>query len=89
MKAQLLRVYERFQENDNVVLLSHTIDVRHDSVPVLKRYADKLEVSSPKWHFVTGDEDEIYSIAREYFCECDGGQIGTRRVFAQRGICAG
>lgn len=64
---QMLRIYEEFAEEDRVKLLAHTIDVRHDSVPVLKKYADKIHVSSDKWHFVTGDEEEIYKMADDYF----------------------
>jgi protein SCO1/2 len=66
MKQQLLRVYEEFEENPDVLILSHTIDTRHDSVPVLKAYAEKLGVSSDKWHFLTGQKEEIYSLARAY-----------------------
>lgn len=67
MSAQMLRIYEKYKENDKVMLLSYTVDPARDSVPVLKRYAGKLGVSSEKWSFVTGDRAEIYDIADEYF----------------------
>ena len=67
VKAQMLRVYDKFENNDDLLLLSHSIDTKNDTVPALKAYADKLEVKSDKWHFVTGDHDLIYSIADEYF----------------------
>jgi len=67
VKQQMLRVYDKFKDNPRVKLISHTIDVRHDTVATLKAYADKLDVSSDKWHFVTGDEAELYSMAEEYF----------------------
>ena len=66
MKSQLLRVYEKFKNNEQVVLLSHTIDPEHDSVAVLRDYAERLGVSSGKWHFVTGAKDSIYTIAAQY-----------------------
>ncbi|WP_317047605.1 SCO family protein [Adhaeribacter pallidiroseus] len=66
MKSQLLRVYEKFKNNDQVVLLSHTIDPQHDSVAVLRDYAGRLGVSSSKWQFVTGAKDSIYAIAAQY-----------------------
>jgi len=66
MKAQMLRVYEEFEDEKNLSILSHSIDTRHDSVPVLKKYATKLGIESDKWHLVTGDHDEIYSMAEEY-----------------------
>lgn len=67
VKAQMLRIYQDFQSDTNVVLLSHTIDVKHDTIPKLRKYAAKLGVSGPKWHFVTGDEAEIYAIADDYW----------------------
>jgi protein SCO1 len=66
MKSQMLRVYEEYQDNPNVVLLSHTIDPQHDTVAVLRNYADQLNVNTNKWHFVTGDKDAIYDIAMKY-----------------------
>ena len=62
MKQQMLRVYEKYKDNPEVSILSHTIDPVHDSVAVLKDFATKLGVKTDKWHFVTGDKDEIYDI---------------------------
>lgn len=66
VKQQMLRIYDRFENDDRLLLLSHTIDTKRDSVGKLKEYADGLGVSSDKWHFVTGDRDEIYDIAEDY-----------------------
>lgn len=65
MKTQLLRVYDKFKDNPQVGILSHTIDPRHDSVAVLKAYAKRLGVSGNFWHFVTGDRDKIYEIGQK------------------------
>jgi protein SCO1/2 len=62
MSKQMYRVYEKFLENENVGLLSHTIDPSYDTVAALANYARLLGVSSPKWEFVTGDKDKIYDI---------------------------
>ncbi|PRY09712.1 protein SCO1/2 [Pontibacter ummariensis] len=66
MKSQMLRVYEQYKDNPNVLLLSHSIDPTHDTVAVLKDYAARLNVTSDKWHFVTGEKDSIYDIATKY-----------------------
>lgn len=66
MKSQMLRIYEAFEDDPQVMLLSHTIDPKHDTVAVLRDYADRLQVNSDKWHFVTGEKDSIYSIALQY-----------------------
>ena len=62
MKQQMLRVYEKFEENQEVAILSHTIDPKHDTVAVLKDFADKLGINSNRWKFVTGDQDYIYDL---------------------------
>jgi len=67
MKAQMLRVYETFIDNQEVMLLSHTIDPEYDTVALLKDYADRLEVTSQKWHFVTGNKDKIYEIGQRSY----------------------
>lgn len=67
MKTQMLRVYEAIQGKPDVMILSHTIDPKHDSVAVLKEFADKLGVSAEKWHFVTGKKEEIYKIGQSSY----------------------
>lgn len=67
MKVQLKRVYEKFKGNPNVMLLSHTIDPDHDSVAVLKEFAQNLGVTGRQWLFVTGDRDKIYDIGQNNY----------------------
>jgi protein SCO1 len=67
MKKEMLRVHERFKNNPDVVILSHSIDPRHDSVVVLKEYAARLGVKSDKWHFVTGDRKKIFEIGEKFY----------------------
>lgn len=62
MKKEMLRVYEEFKDNDDVLFLSHTIDPEYDTVALLHDYAERLGVSSNKWHFVTGDKEAIYDM---------------------------
>lgn len=67
VKQQLIRVRDEFANEDLLKFLSHSIDTRRDSVPTLKKYAEKLNISSDTWHLVTGDKKEIYDIAKDYF----------------------
>lgn len=67
VKQQMLRIYDRFEGEDDLKFLSHSIDTRRDSVPRLKQYAESLEVKTDRWHFVTGNRDELYEIADDYF----------------------
>lgn len=48
-----------------VQFLSFTIDPERDSVPVLKRYADRHGANSDNWWFLTGPKDSIYNFIFE------------------------
>lgn len=68
MKTQMLRVYDSLKNDADVLILSHTIDPEYDTVALLHDFAERLGVSSNKWHFVTGAQDSIYKIAQtSYF----------------------
>lgn len=68
MKTQMLRIYEAKHDDDDVLILSHTIDPEYDTVALLHDFAGRLGVDSRKWHFVTGAKDSIYKIAQtSYF----------------------
>jgi protein SCO1/2 len=67
VKANGLRLYEKYQDDPRIMLLSHSIDTRNDTVPALKRHAEKLGIDARKWHLVTGAKDSIYGIADNYF----------------------
>jgi protein SCO1/2 len=68
MKTQMLRVYEATAEMPDVKILSHTIDPEYDTVALLHDFAERLGVTSKRWHFVTGVKDSIYKIAQtSYF----------------------
>ncbi len=66
MKAEMLRVYQAFEGDPELLLLSHSIDPKHDTVAVLQKYAEKLGVSSKNWHLMTGDKEFTYDLARSY-----------------------
>jgi protein SCO1/2 len=65
MKKEMLRVYEAYKENDEVAIISHTIDPEYDTVALLKDFAEKLDVQAPKWHFVTGEKEDIYELGQK------------------------
>ncbi len=89
MVKNLLVVQDAFKEDSSVQLISHSVTPDHDSVPVLKRYAEEHHALSGKWHFVTGSKDAIYAIARQsYFADeaasvpdADGDFLHTEKVF--------
>ncbi len=63
MSRNLKKVYDQYAGNSELMFLSHTIDPRHDTPEVLKRYAEKLGADKDRWHFVTGEKEKIYQLA--------------------------
>ena len=67
MKKQMKKVYEKFKGENEVAILSHTIDPDHDTPSVLKKYATDLGVTSTQWMFVTGQREKIYEIGEKQY----------------------
>ena len=66
MKSEMMRVYRKYINEEKIKLLSHTINPEFDTVERLKEFAKKFNVDSNKWHFVTGDINEIYEMLNYY-----------------------
>jgi protein SCO1/2 len=65
MKTQMLRVYEKFKDEPEFLILSHTLDPEHDTAELLKDYAYKIGVEDDKtWQFLTGDQEKIFEIGQ-------------------------
>jgi protein SCO1/2 len=67
MKTQMLRLYERYQKNTSVGLVSYSIDPDFDRPYRLKTYAQKLQIKAPKWNLLTGDKKAIYQIGEKSY----------------------
>ena len=65
----------KLSKYDDILYLSHTIDPEYDTPEILNEYAkgyqDDLGADLSKWNFVTGNRDEIYTIARSYLCAAE------------------
>jgi len=71
-----------YEDDEEVMLLSHSVMPWIDSVAVLKSYANKNNVLSSKWNLVTGNRDELYKIARNgYFADEDYMKIQDESAF--------
>lgn len=74
MSRNMLRLQKETAADEEILLLSHTVTPEIDTVPVLKKYADRQGAISGKWHLVTGERKAIYDIARKsYFADEDLG----------------
>ena len=70
MTTNMVEVERKFKNNSDVNLVSFTVTPWLDSPDVLKRYKEEFTLNSKNWHFLTGEKNEIYTIARKsYFAE--------------------
>ncbi len=67
MTDNMIKLQEILKDQDDVLLLSHTVTPEIDSVSVLKAYAEKKGVNDAKWNMVTGDKEQIYDLARKSY----------------------
>ena len=70
MMDNLSKVAKTFVQDDRVLILSHSVTPRRDSVPVLQAYAQKRHIHNNNWWLLTGDQPAIYKLARQaYFAD--------------------
>lgn len=67
MQNNVHLVVDKFKNNPAVAFISHTVNPEHDSVEVLKDYANRYGYPADKWEFVTGNKREIYRMAEDYY----------------------
>ncbi len=82
MANSMIDLQNEFLEDDNLLLLSHSVTPDYDSVPVLKQYAIKKGVDFKRWKLLTGTRNEIYDLGRKYyFVEEDEGLLREEDYF--------
>lgn len=77
MNDNFQKIYRLYENRQDVLLLSHTVDPEQDSVPVMKNYANTRGVTDQRWLFLTGEKSHLYGLARKSYLlnaeEGDGG----------------
>ena len=64
LAKSMKRLQDSFVKNDSIVqFISISIDPVHDSVPQLRKFADRYNINHDTWWMVTGDKKEIYDFA--------------------------
>lgn len=61
------RVNEKFGSNQQLRLLSHTLDPRYDTREVLAQYAQQAGAQGRNWLFLRGEEAVIYHLAQKAY----------------------
>lgn len=67
MTDHMVTIQNEIMDDDEVMLLSHSVTPEIDSVAQLKRYAIEKGVIDSKWNLVTGEKKQIYDLARKSY----------------------
>jgi len=67
MTDHMIQIQEKLKNDQEILLLSHTVLPNADSVPQLKKYAVEKGVDDRKWNLVTGDKKVLYNLARKSY----------------------
>ena len=67
MNVQMQRIQEAFNSNYKVQILSFTVNPAVDTVEQMQRYANEHSANAKQWHFLTGEKDKLYDLARKSF----------------------
>lgn len=66
MTANMTKIHERFAHYADFEIVSLTVDPTRDTPETLKEYAVNRKIDSPKWHFLTGEKDSLYSVSYKF-----------------------
>ena len=67
MTKNMYKLQEELKNDNEILLLSHTVIPEFDTVEQLKQYAIENKVDDSKWNLVTGDKKQIYELARKSY----------------------
>ena len=64
LTRNMKKLQNSFLKNADIVhFISISVDPEHDSVPQLRKFADRFNINHDSWWFVTGNKKEIYDFA--------------------------
>ena len=82
MTTSMSYIQKEFINDNEILLLSHSVNPEKDNVSVLKQYAKEKKVEFKRWKLLTGNKNEIYDLGRKYyFIEEDEGIKKGNDVF--------
>ena len=67
MTEHMVEIQKELKEDNEVLLLSHSVIPEYDTPEILKAYALKKGVDDTRWNLVTGSRKEIYTLARKSY----------------------
>ena len=59
--TQMAKLQKQLEEED-IRLVTITVDPKNDTPEVLQKYADAFQADENRWLFLTGDQDKVYEL---------------------------
>ena len=82
--VEVQKIIAQTPELADVRLVSVTLDPAFDTPAVLKAHADGLHADLSRWHFVTGDREDLASFAKRFGVTAEPGEPGAMMVHSLR-----
>ena len=80
MTGQLMRVHEKFKDEERFKIVSFTLDPDYDTPEQLKDHAKRLGIDTHQWWFLNDKKSETYELAQKgYFVTAVEDSRSTRR----------
>lgn len=67
MTTNMKYIQDNFNDRKDLRFISITVNPEHDTVEVLRDYAEKVHANTNNWDFLTGSKDAIYDVALNGF----------------------
>jgi protein SCO1 len=67
MNTNMMKIAQKYEAEDNFIILSFTVDPEQDTIGRMKFYADSLKINSEKWLLLTGSKEKLYEAARKSY----------------------
>ena len=77
MTKNMKEIQDQLINDQEVLLLSHTVTPEIDSVEQLKKYALYNKIVDEKWNLVTGDKKQINTLARKSYLAVEDDPLGN------------
>ena len=67
MSTEMKSVHKIYLENENIHMVTITVNPDYDSPEVLTEYGNRYDADFNKWHFLTGEYEKIQSLIANGF----------------------
>ncbi len=66
MRQEMIKVARSLEEYDDFMMISHTIDVKHDTAEILHIYWRNTEIPGSKWQFLRSTDANTKAQAKQF-----------------------